>query len=132
MYDVADAIRRVDRPRPTTHRHAGDSTVRRSREHIIRANAVEGIPDLVIAILSPGNWCEDTAGGTKWDLYQRFAVPHYWTVDPKERIVTQYAYESGRYDSPALLGPGDILAFPLSPDITLPVTDLFRNLRPWQ
>ncbi|MGI8912608.1 MAG: hypothetical protein ACR2JY_02265 [Chloroflexota bacterium] len=44
--------------------------------------------------------------------------------------MTQYAYESVRCGLPALQVPGDTLAFPLSPDITLPATGLFRHLRP--
>ncbi|MGI8915608.1 MAG: Uma2 family endonuclease [Chloroflexota bacterium] len=119
------AIRRENAPEPDVF------FVQRRREHIIRAGAVEGVPDLVIAILSLGNRRDDLPRGTKWDLYQRFAVPHYWIVDPEARTVTQYAYEHGHFGPPVLLGLDDTLAFPLAPEITLPVADLFRNLRPW-
>jgi len=55
--------------------------IRHDQEHIIRASAVEGVPDLGIAILSPRNRREDLPGGAKWDLHERFAVPHCWLVD---------------------------------------------------
>jgi Uma2 family endonuclease len=105
--------------------------VRHSQEHSIRANAVEGVPDLVIAILSPGNRRDDLPGGTKRDLYERCAVPHYWIVDQEARTVTQYQHAGGGYGAPLLLRAGDTLAFPVAPEITLPVADLFRDLRPW-
>lgn len=117
------AIRRENAPEPDVF------FVRSSQEHIIRANAVEGVPDLVIAILSPSTRRNDLPGGMKWDLYERFAVPHYWLVDPEHRTVTQHVHTGGRYGPPELLGSSDTLAFPLAPEITLPVADLFRNLR---
>lgn len=123
---ILDAgMRRQNAPEPDVF------FVRRDREHIIHATAVEGVPDLVIAILSPSNWRDDVADGTKWDLYQRYAVPHYWLVDPALRTVTQYRHNGSQFGAPVLLGEGDTLAFPYAPAITLPVTELFRNVRPF-
>jgi len=103
--------------------------VRRSHEHIITADAVEGVPDLVIEILSPSNRREDLPGGERWDLYVRFGVPAYWTVDPAARTVTQYERRAGLLVEVARLGLGEDLRSPLFPGITLPVAELFRNLR---
>lgn len=103
--------------------------VRRGHEYIITADAVEGVPDLVIEILSPSNRQDDVPGGEKWDVYRRFGVPSYWTVDLKARIVTQYEQRSGQLVEVARLGTGDELRSSLFPGITLPVDDLFRNLR---
>ena len=123
---ILDAtMRRQNAPEPDVF------FVRRDREHIIRANAVEGVPDLVIAVLSPSNWRDDVADGTKWDLYQRYAVLHYWLVDPELRTVTQYQHTGSQFGTPLLLRERDTLAFPFAPEITLPVADLFRNMRPW-
>jgi len=121
---ILDAgMRRENAPEPDVF------FVRRDREHIIRASAVEGVPDLVIAVLSPSNWRDDIADGTKWDLYQRYAVPHYWIVDPGLRTVTQYQHNGSQYGAPVLLGERDSLACPFAPAITLSVAELFRNLR---
>lgn len=119
------AIRRQNAPEPDVF------FVRHEQENIIRANAVEGVPDLIIAILSPCNQQNAVHGGGKWDLYQRFAVPHYWTIDMRVRTVTQYQHVGSRYGAPVLLSEGDTLAFPFAPAMTLPVAELFRNLRPW-
>jgi Uma2 family endonuclease len=49
----------------------------------------EGVPDLLIEILSPSNNKHDLV--TKKDLYEKFGVKEYWIIDPtsKESIVYQ-------------------------------------------
>jgi Uma2 family endonuclease len=49
----------------------------------------EGIPDLLIEILSPGNNKHDLV--TKKDLYEKFGVKEYWIIDPatNQNIVYQ-------------------------------------------
>jgi Uma2 family endonuclease len=117
------AIRRENAPEPDVF------FVRPEREQIIRANAVEGVPDLVIAILSPSNRRDDLPGGRKWELYERFAVPHYWLVDLQFRTVTQYTMHGTTFGAPVVRRAPDMLGSALFPDITLPVADLFRDLR---
>lgn len=117
------AIRRENAPEPDVF------FVRREHEQIIRANAVEGVPDLVIAILSPSNRRDDLPGGRKWELYERFAVPHYWLVDIQFRTVTQYILQGNSYGAPVVRRAPDVLESALFPDITLPVADCFRDLR---
>jgi Uma2 family endonuclease len=92
------------------------------------SKGIEGVPDLVIEILSRGNWADDLPGGSVWDSYERFAVPHYWIVDPKARAVTQYEHQRGRFVEIAQLGTGEMLVCPLFPDLPLPVADLFAEL----
>jgi Uma2 family endonuclease len=103
--------------------------IRQEREHIVRAAAIEGPPDLVIEILSPGTRARDIVGGVKWRLYQRFAVPRYWVVDLRLQTVTQYTFEDTTFSAPVVRGLSDTLECPLFPGITLPVADLFRDLR---
>ena len=49
----------------------------------------QGIPDLLVEILSPSNNKHDLV--TKKDLYENFGVKEYWIIDPtsKESIVYQ-------------------------------------------
>ncbi len=58
---------------------------------IIKAHGIVGTPDLIIEFLSPGNNKHDLV--TKKDLYEKFGVKEYWTIDPvtKETIVYQLA-----------------------------------------
>ena len=117
------AMRRENAPEPDA------LFVRRGREDIITDVAVEGVPDLVIEVLSPSNRDDDLPGGEKWKLYQRYGVPFYWTVDSSARLVAQHEHREGRLVEVARLRPGEELRSPLFPGITLPVAELFRNLR---
>ena len=116
-------LRRQNAPEPDVF------FIRREREHIVRLAAIEGAPDLVIEILSPGNRANDSVGGVKWRLYQRFAVPHYWVVDLPAQTVTQFALVGSAFGAPVVCGLGDTLESSLLPGITLPVADLFFDLR---
>ena len=104
--------------------------VRAERRAIIGRNAVEGAPDLVVEILSPGTKARDR--GYKKSLYARFGVFEYWIVDPKAQVIEVHALGSGRYE---LTGPrsiiisyrkGDRFASPLFPGLTLPLDEVFE------
>jgi len=87
---------------------------------------IEGVPDLVIEVLSPGNYQDELPGGSIWQSYERFGVPSYWIVDFEARTVAQHAHRDGRFVEVARLRSGDVLTSPLFPTITLPAADLFR------
>jgi Uma2 family endonuclease len=46
---------------------------------------IEGAPDLVIEILSPGSAGRDI--NLKRELYASSGVPEYWIVDPKRQAI---------------------------------------------
>ena len=57
---------------------------------------IKGVPDLVIEILSPSNRKHDTE--LKKQLYEQFAIPEYWIVDPDECVVVRNRLdESGKF-----------------------------------
>ena len=94
----------------------------------------EGVPDLIVEILSPGTRQEHRAGGRWWDAYDRNGVPHYWQVDLVRRQILQYPligdpHVGGHYDEPVTLREGDNLGSPLFPTITMPVSRVFRYVR---
>lgn len=102
--------------------------VRQERRAIITSRSVEGVPDLVIEVLSPGNRADDLPGGAAWKDYERYGVPAYWIVDIETRRVAQYEWRDGRYGPPMLLTVQDTLQSPIFPGITLPVAQLFVNV----
>ena len=69
--------------------------VRAERASIITDRAVEGPPDLVVEILS--TWTARQDRTTKAALYARFAIPHYWIVDPEARMIELYGTEGDSY-----------------------------------
>jgi Uma2 family endonuclease len=73
-----------------------DLVVVLAENRIITQTRIRGVPDLVIEILSPSNRKHDTE--LKKQLYEQFAVPEYWIVDPDECVVVRYRLdESGRF-----------------------------------
>lgn len=64
-----------------------------SKEHaeIVGEQEIEGAPDLVAEVLSPGTGYYDLRG--KKTLYERSGVKEYWIVDPEENSVE--VYENG-------------------------------------
>ena len=73
-----------------------DLVVVLAANRIITQTRIRGVPDLVIEILSPSNRSHDTE--LKQQLYEQFAVPEYWIVDPDECVVVRYRLdESGRF-----------------------------------
>lgn len=108
--------------------------VRQEREHVISNRVIEGVPDLIVAILSPSTRDEHEPGGKLWRSYELHGVPHYWIVDNGLRTLAQYGlvgepYRAGPYGAATLLRSGDTLTSPLFPALSLPVAKLFRNVR---
>jgi len=62
-----------------------------ARQHIITERAIEGVPDLVVEILSPTTSRSDRV--TKAQIYARHRVPVYWIVDPDDKSIEIYLLE---------------------------------------
>ncbi len=72
------------------------SFVARDRLHILGTKTIDGTPDLVVEILSPGTRRRDLE--TKREVYARFGVREYWIVDPEARTVTVLALANDHYE----------------------------------
>jgi Uma2 family endonuclease len=64
--------------------------------HIITENGVEGVPTLVVEIISPTSVYRDRV--TKKALYERVGIQEYWLVDPADEYIEIFALREGRYD----------------------------------
>lgn len=63
---------------------------------IIKRGCIEGTPDLLVEVLSPGTSRNDR--GQKMKLYRRFGVAEYWIVDPKAQAIEVWSLQNGDYD----------------------------------
>jgi Uma2 family endonuclease len=63
--------------------------------HKIQEDGLQGAPDLVIEVLSPGTARYDK--GKKKTVYERCGVKEYWIVDPATKAVNGYALQQGRF-----------------------------------
>ncbi len=65
--------------------------------HLITERGIEGPPDLVVEIASPGTRTHDR--GAKLLAYARAGVPEYWLAEPSDQTVEVLALEAGAYRS---------------------------------
>jgi Uma2 family endonuclease len=88
--------------------------------------AVRGMPELLVEILSPGTRRRDRT--VKQALYDREGVSEYWLVDPdRETVRVCRRSETGLDVLPELSGAaGDVLTTPLLPGLEIPLARLFR------
>ncbi|MCE2501283.1 MAG: Uma2 family endonuclease [Dehalococcoidia bacterium] len=103
-----------------------------ARQHIITNRGCEGIPDLVVEILSPSNSANDLA--VKRELYARYGIPEYWILDPVGETVlalTEPVINDGigEYTAEARHQIGDTLTTDRIPGLSIAVADIFAD--PW-
>ncbi len=72
---------------------------------VIAEKRLEGVPDLVIEIFSPGTTRQDKI--TKFKLYEQHGVREYWMADPIEQYVEVYRLENERFVLQGVYGPSD-------------------------
>lgn len=100
--------------------------VSRERADIIRRRGIEGVPDLVVEILSPGTRATDR--GDKMRTYARAGIPHYWILDPETRSLSAYrtpSAQGGRYEQTDTHGPGTVFRPGLFPGLEISIDDLW-------
>ncbi|PKB78582.1 MAG: hypothetical protein BZY88_17605 [SAR202 cluster bacterium Io17-Chloro-G9] len=97
--------------------------VSNSRSEIVTEANIQGAPDLVVEIISPGSAQYDR--GYKQLLYGRHGVLEYWMVDPEEETVEVLA-EGGEGLTPrAVYRRGDNLESPLLQGLLVEVDLIF-------
>ena len=89
----------------------------------IGTQVLEGPPDLVVEILSPGTASRDL--GPKKALYEAHGIPEYWVVDPLESRIEVLTLRSERYVSGGLFQESDRLHSALLPELTLSLDEVF-------
>jgi Uma2 family endonuclease len=94
---------------------------------IMTAKNVQGAPDLVVEVGSPGTRRRDEK--LKQQLYERFGVSEYWVVDPELELIKVYRAIEGRYVRVHELTheQGDMLRTPLILGLELPLARIFKN-----
>jgi Uma2 family endonuclease len=69
--------------------------VETARLSVISRRGVEGAPTLAVEVISPSTTTIDRR--RKLQLYARYAVPHYWIVDPPARTIEAHQLAEGAY-----------------------------------
>jgi Uma2 family endonuclease len=95
------------------------------RAHLLTEKNLQGVPDLVVEILSPTTRPRDER--LKRDLYERAGVEEYWLVDPERNVIDVYRRESGGFQPPVRYRPSDVMTTSLLPGFELPLGVLFSS-----
>lgn len=108
--------------------------IRPERDSLNGSRALEGVPDLIVEVLSPNTRAEHAPGGALDDAYAQHGVPHYWLAEPRARELRIFTligtpYRGGHYGAATVLRPGEVLSSPLFPGVERPITDIFARVR---
>ncbi|MCI0436779.1 MAG: Uma2 family endonuclease [Gemmatimonadetes bacterium] len=91
----------------------------------IGEQVIEGPPDLVVEILSPGTAGRDLV--IKRALYARAGIVEYWIADPAAAQIEVLTLEAGRYATLARFTATETLASRLLPDLRIPLERVFTE-----
>lgn len=95
------------------------------RETIITPKYVQGAPDLVVEVISPGT--ERTDRDVKRQLYARYGVRHYWLIDPERREAAAYVLEEPGYrELVRAQGSDEFAAAPFA-DLIVSLTEVWES-----
>ncbi len=98
--------------------------IRKERLSILTDLNVQGAPDLVIEVLSPGTASFDRE--TKLQVYARAGVPELWYVDPRTDTVEILNLAAGqRYALTATLSAEARITSQALPGLDLPLGEVF-------
>ena len=86
---------------------------------------VDGAPELVIEILSPGNTKTETK--YKFDLYEENAVEEYWVVYPQYKQIHVYLLnENENYGKPMIYEANENIKSTVLKRLRIPTNDIFK------
>lgn len=97
--------------------------ITKERRSIISDANIQGAPDLVIEIVSPTSDRRDRQ--TKFALYARFGIAHYWIVDPRLRLLDEYSCSGNIYKTHREWRADEVFAPRLFPDLKIPLNEVF-------
>ena len=97
-----------------------------ARKDIITEKNIQGVPDLVIEILSDSTRKTDEI--TKRKLYEQFDTKEYWILDPELETVKIHRKDKETFNPPIHVSREhqDRLSTPLLPGCEISLTDLFE------
>lgn len=86
---------------------------------------VDGAPELVVEILSPGNTTTEIK--YKFDLYEENGVQEYWVVYPEYKQIYVYLInEKEEYSRAVIYEAGDKISSVVLKELSIPVNDIFK------
>ena len=101
--------------------------ISKAHEGIIGRQYIEGVPDLIVAILSPSNWAYDR--DDKFKVYRDAGVPELWLVDYRKKTVEVFVWDEGEYVlQKGVLKLGDTAESKVLGGFAVPVAEIFEGV----
>ena len=97
--------------------------IRKERLEIVKEEAIEGPPDLVVEVLSPSTFYKDLR--KKMWAYSEFGVQEYWIVDPETETVETYARQNEKLEPARRFSSAENVESTLLPGFKLAVKEVF-------
>ena len=97
--------------------------ISRSQLKIITEKNIQGAPDLVVEILSPGDEQRDTV--RKKAIYEKYGVKEYWIVDTMAETMAVFGLEGRKLKEKAVYHCGEVLESAVLPDFSLSLEEVF-------
>jgi Uma2 family endonuclease len=94
----------------------------KERLHIVKKGQIEGAPDIVVEVLSPGNWLTDRR--EKFQNYAKAGVREYWIVNPLARTIELFVLRKGRYELIGKYGFGETVRSEVLPGFEVQVEEI--------
>ena len=94
-----------------------------ARASIVKEDAIEGAPDLVVEVLSLSTFYKDLR--KKMTAYSQFGVQEYWIVDPETQSIEVYARRDEKLQLAQKFSSGETVESALLPGVQLAVNDVF-------
>ncbi|WP_276355053.1 Uma2 family endonuclease [Cohnella caldifontis] len=102
--------------------------IHRSRSSIVTERGIEGAPDLVVEIVSPGSRTRDKI--KKMKTYAKYGVPEYWIVDSGSRTLERYELRNlGSYELNDLFEESDTVASDKLPCVSFVLAEIFKDIQ---
>lgn len=97
--------------------------INKDRLSIITDNGIEGVPDMVVEILSPSTAKNDR--GDKMKVYRRTGVREYWIVDPRSLTLEVYVLREGEFELDSFAAESGTVESQVLFGFTIDATDVF-------
>jgi Uma2 family endonuclease len=87
-------------------------------------NKYEGIPALIIEVVSPSNESNDFV--RKMNLYMKYGVPEYWIVIPQSKTIQVYELDNGFYEQVHIYTMDKLLKSKVFSDLSIDLKSIFE------
>ena len=98
--------------------------VSKERSKIITEPNIQGAPDLVIEILSPGDEKRDTV--RKKAIYEKYGVKEFWIVDPDIKSISVFYLEKKLFREKEVYTHEQVLESAVLPGFSLSLVEVFK------